>query len=70
MEQIMEKYLDKEMTEVAAENPELAKVLEKYDIVCKTCDGKCKVKHVIEEHNLSMKQEMALRKKMSEFLSE
>ncbi|MDQ1354937.1 MAG: hypothetical protein QG657_5246, partial [Acidobacteriota bacterium] len=51
------------------EFPSLAPILKEYDINCATCNGNCLFKNIFEEHNLSMKDEMELKKKMASVLS-
>lgn len=65
----MEKYLNTGIKEVIKEFPSLAPILKEYDINCDTCDGNCLFKNIFEEHNLSMKDEMELKRKMSRVLS-
>jgi iron-sulfur cluster repair protein YtfE (RIC family) len=62
----MKQYLNKRMKEIVKEFPELASVLKKYNISCATCTtGNCFLKDIFEEHNLSMKEEMELKIKVS-----
>ena len=65
----MKKNLKTGIKEVLKKYPELAAILSEYDINCATCDGNCLMKDMFEEHNLSMKQEMALKNKMSEVIT-
>jgi len=60
----MEKYLNTGIKEVIKEFPTLAPILKEYDINCAVCDGNCLFKNIFEEHNLSMKEEMELKRKM------
>lgn len=62
----MKQYLDKRIKEIVKEFPELTSILKEYDISCATCtSGNCFLKDIFEEHNLSMKQEMELKTKVS-----
>ncbi|MCX6580400.1 MAG: hypothetical protein NT166_09465 [Candidatus Aminicenantes bacterium] len=65
----MNKYLNTHIKEVLKEFPSLAPILKEYDINCATCSGNCLFKNIFEEHNLSMKDEMELKRKMSRVLS-
>ena len=60
----MKKYLNVGIKEVLKEYPQLAPFLAEYDINCYKCNGNCLTKDIFEEHNLSMRQEMELKKKM------
>jgi len=64
----MKQYLNTGIKEVLKIYPELAPVLAEYDINCYQCDGNCLFKDIFEEHNLSMKEEMELKKKMSRII--
>jgi len=64
----MKKYLNTPIKEVIKEFPSLASILKEYDIDCATCNGNCVFKNIFEEHNLSMKEEMELKKKMSQVI--
>jgi hypothetical protein len=65
----MKHYLNTGIKEVIKEFPSLALILKEYDINCATCSGNCLTKNIFEEHNLSMKDEMELKRKMSRVLS-
>jgi hypothetical protein len=65
----MKQYLNTGIKEVLKEYPELAPLLAEYDINCYQCNGNCLFKDIFEEHNLSMKQEMELKTKMSGIIS-
>jgi hypothetical protein len=60
----MEQYLNTGIKEVIKMFPSLAPILAEYDINCATCNGNCQTKDIFEEHNLSMKEEMELKKRM------
>jgi len=61
----MKKYLDIGIKEVLKEFPDLAPILAEYDINCYKCNGNCIFKDIFEEHNLSMKEEMEMKKKIA-----
>jgi iron-sulfur cluster repair protein YtfE (RIC family) len=65
----MNKYLNTHIKEVIKEFPALAPILKEYDINCATCNGNCLFKNIFEEHNLSMKEEMELKRKMASILN-
>jgi len=67
---MMEQYEDMEIKEVVKKYPQLANILKEYDILCDNCDGKCLMRSITEEHNLSMKEEMELVSKISEIIPE
>lgn len=46
----------------------LDEVLAEYDINCYKCNGNCLFKDIFEEHNLSMKEEMEMKKKINEII--
>ncbi|NIM15669.1 MAG: hypothetical protein GTO45_27080 [Candidatus Aminicenantes bacterium] len=64
----MRRYINKGIKEVLKEYPQLAPILAEYDINCYKCNGNCLFKDIFEEHNLSMKEEMELIRKMSKIL--
>ncbi|MCP5108796.1 MAG: DUF1858 domain-containing protein [bacterium] len=64
----MKQYLNTEIKEVLKKYPELAPILAEYDINCYKCNGNCLMKDLYEEHNLSMKQEMDLKGRMSKII--
>lgn len=66
---MIEKYLNTAIKQVISEFPALGPLLKEYDINCATCNGNCLTKNIFEEHNLSMKEEMALIAKMSKVIS-
>lgn len=66
----MKQYLNTGIKEVLKKYPELAPLLAKYDINCYKCNGNCLFKDIFEEHNLSMKEEMELKKKMAEIIGQ
>lgn len=66
----MKKHLNTGIKEVIKLFPSLAHVLKEYDINCATCNGNCLTKNIFEEHNLSMKEEMELKKKMDGVIRE
>lgn len=65
----MKQYLDIGIKQVLKEYPRLAPILAEYDINCYKCDGNCLLKNIFEEHNLSMREEIELKRKMSAVLS-
>lgn len=65
----MKRHLNRGIKQVLEEFPQLASILAEYDINCYKCDGNCLTKNIFEEHNLSMKEEMELKTKMSKILS-
>ena len=58
IKQVLKKYKGKGLDEVLAE----------YDINCYKCNGNCLFKDIFEEHNLSMKEEMEMKKKINEII--
>lgn len=64
----MKQYLNTGIKIVLEKFPALAPVLKGYDINCATCNGNCLFKDIFEEHNLSMKEEMELKKKMARII--
>ena len=64
----MKQYLNTGIKSVLKEFPNLAPILAQYDINCYKCDGNCLLKDIFEEHNLSMKEEIALKRKMSDII--
>ncbi|UCH98460.1 MAG: hypothetical protein JSV88_16885 [Candidatus Aminicenantes bacterium] len=64
----MRRYINKGIKEVLKEYPQLAPILAEYDINCYKCDGNCLFKDIFEEHNLSMKEEMELKRKMAKIM--
>jgi hypothetical protein len=64
----MKQYLDSGIKEVLKKYPELAPILAEYDINCYKCNGNCLFKDIFEEHNLSMKQEMEMKRRISEII--
>jgi hypothetical protein len=67
---MMNRYLNTGIKEVLKEYPELAPILAEYDINCYVCNGNCLFKNIFEEHNLSMQQEMELKKKMAKIITD
>jgi hypothetical protein len=65
----MKKNLKTGIKDVLKKYPDLAAILAEYDINCATCDGNCLMKDIFEEHNLSMKEEMELKRKMIRTIS-
>jgi len=65
----MKQYLNTGIKAVLKEYPNLAPILAEYDINCYKCNGNCLLKDIFEEHNLSMKDEMTLKRKMSAVIS-
>ena len=65
----MKQKLNIGIKQVLKEYPSLAPILEEYDINCATCNGNCLLKDIFDEHNLSMKEEMKLKAKMTETTS-
>lgn len=65
----MKRYLNTGIKAVLKEYPNLAPNLAEYDINCYKCNGNCLLKDIFEEHNLSMKDEMTLKRKMSAVIS-
>jgi hypothetical protein len=61
----MKQYLNTGIKQVIKLYPQLANILKEYDINCANCNGNCLFKDIFEEHNLSMKEEMELKKRMS-----
>ena len=57
----MEKYLNKNIKDLLIEFPEIATVLNGYNIGCVTCNvGTCRLKDIVEIHNLPAVEEQAL----------
>ena len=65
----MKRHFNRGIKDVLKEFPQLAPIIAEYDINCYKCDGNCLTKDIFEEHNLSMKEEMELKGKMSKILS-
>lgn len=58
-------YLEKNIKEVIEEFPKVGKLLEKKDILCINCGlATCKLKDIIEIHNLSKDEEASLLREM------
>lgn len=66
----MKQYLNTGIKQVIKLYPPLANILKEYDINCATCNGNCLLKDIFEEHNLSMKEEMELKKRMTRVISQ
>lgn len=66
----MKRYLGTGIKQVLKEYPNLASILAEYDINCYKCNGNCLFKDIFEEHNLSMKEEMALKHKTCQIIPE
>jgi hypothetical protein len=66
----MKQYLNTGIKQVIKRYPSLADCLKEYDINCATCNGGCLLKDIFEEHNLSMKEEMELKKKMCQVIDQ
>ncbi len=64
----MKQYLNTGIKQVLKEYPQLAPYLAEYDINCYKCNGNCLFKDIFEEHNLSMKQEMELKRKIAQII--
>ena len=64
----MKQYLNIGVKQVIEKFPVLASILKEYDINCATCNGNCLFKDIFEEHNLSMKEEMELKSKISHII--
>lgn len=64
----MKQYLNSGIKQVLKEYPELATILAGYDINCYKCNGNCLFKDIFEEHNLSMKEEMEMKTKISKII--
>lgn len=57
----MEKYLNKGIKEIISQFPEVAEILNKYNIGCVPCNvGTCLLKDIVEIHNLPEDQEQEL----------
>ena len=61
----MKRYLNTGIKQVLEKYPQLAPHLADYDINCYKCNGNCLFKDIFEEHNLSMKDEMELKRKIA-----
>ena len=64
----MQQYLNTGIKQVLKKYPQLAPILAAYDINCYKCNGNCLLKDIFEEHNLSMKEEMELKRRMAEII--
>ena len=64
----MKQYLDMGIKQVLQKYPELAPLLAKYDINCYKCNGNCLFKDIFEEHNLSMQEEMELKRQIKQLI--
>lgn len=63
----MEKYLNTPIKEVITQFPEVADILNEYNIGCVPCNvGSCLLKDIVEIHNLSIEEERELLTKMAE----
>lgn len=57
----MEKYLNKGIKDVIDEFPDVATILEEYDIGCGPCSvGTCLLKDIVEVHRLPQEKEQEL----------
>lgn len=65
----MKRHLNTHIKQVLEKYPKLAPILAEYDINCYKCNGNCLFKDIFEEHNLSMKQEMEMKTKISGIIS-
>jgi len=63
----MEKYLNTPIKEVITQFPQIADILNGYNIGCVPCNvGSCLLKDIVEIHNLSIEQEQKLLAKIAE----
>lgn len=65
----MTEYNNTGIKQVISKFPALGPLLREYDINCAECNGNCLFKDIFEEHNLSMKQEMELKRRMAALIS-
>ncbi|MBI3991517.1 MAG: hemerythrin domain-containing protein [Candidatus Omnitrophica bacterium] len=62
----MEKYLNKGIKDVISEFPEVAGILNEYNIGCAPCNvGSCLLKDIVQIHNLSFDEERELMKRIA-----
>ncbi len=65
----MEEFLAKYVKEIIDEYPETVKVLEDFNIGCVTCNvGTCRLKDIIEIHNLSENDEQVVLSKIAKIV--
>ncbi|UCH95355.1 MAG: hypothetical protein JSV88_00530 [Candidatus Aminicenantes bacterium] len=64
----MKQYLNTGIKQVLEKYPGLAPILARYDINCYQCNGNCLFKDIFEEHNLSMMEEMELKRKIADVI--
>ncbi len=67
---MLKEHLEKGIKQVLKKYPDLAPVLADYDINCYKCNGNCLTKDIHEEHNLSMRQEIELKKRMNKIITD
>ncbi len=56
----MESYLNRSIKGIISKNPEVAKILNSYNLGCVPCSGSCHMRHVLENQYLSEKQEQEM----------
>jgi hemerythrin-like domain-containing protein len=66
---MMEEYLNKGIKEIISEFPEVADILNEYNIGCAPCTvGSCLLKDIVEIHNLSEEDEQALMARIAKVI--
>jgi hypothetical protein len=66
----MEKYNRVGIKQLIKKHPEIGELLlNDYKINCMRCKGNCDLKNVVEEENLSLKDEMILLNKITDIIA-
>ncbi len=64
----MKKYLNTGVKQVLEQHPHLKPLLIKYNMDCVSCKGNCLFKNIFQAENLSMKDELELKRILQELL--
>jgi len=65
----MEEYLNKGIKEIISKFPQVADILNEYNIGCAPCSvGSCLLRDIVEIHNLSVEDEQALMAKIAKVI--
>lgn len=62
----MENYLSRSIKEIISRNPEVAAILNSYNLGCVPCSSACRVKHILENQYLSEKQEQEMLRRIEQ----
>lgn len=66
----MEKYNRIGIKQLIKKHPEIGNLLlNKYNIDCMVCKGNCELKNVVEEEDLSLKDEIKLMNEITEIIT-